>query len=486
MTMLAVQHKSAINSITVPGAITLTSTPTAGNVLVAFLGTNISFPGVTIGPGWTKVDEGISNDGAVVRSVTLMRIVQPGDTATLPVFATAGSTWWAYAIYEISGQYGTTVDDALLHVSTRAYADSVNTPLPTLPTFTDGSMGLTFLGSYNGSTSPSVSGSWTQTEGAFNNSLYGSIGAAHRRLDANDVINGSWSGGTSEPMSSSLVILRPADGQGFYPRHIYSIAASGSATGTRTVGWTPKPGNLLIAFLDWGNGTATSPTINAAAWTEYAHADRTTRMICALQRTVQVGDTNVIPALCSVGSGSHTVTIIEIDDPTASFADHINSVTGTQASGATMTTTSDLTTADNQMAIAHVASYNNTNYPTETTPWGKLQSQVNFGSYGGYATFFNFYPTSGATVQAAFGTLQAGSPSAYVQSIFQTAGPVVVPHEAAFKVNLIESGVPMSGVDLVPDTGYGWNGQIFTKNPTNNPITLADFNSMFVQVERTN
>lgn len=173
-TPTVVQHKSAINGNTIPGAVTLTTTPTAGNLIVMFLHTNVLASLVTKNTtGWTEF-ENVTVSSSQLGS-GLYRYVQLGDTSTLPALWTAGSTYWAYDVYEISGVSGVFAADAIGHNQASAIVNvtALSSPSPLVTTLPN-ALALLGAGQYNGNADPTLSVGWTRDEFGHNNSNYGS------------------------------------------------------------------------------------------------------------------------------------------------------------------------------------------------------------------------------------------------------------------------------------------------------------------------
>jgi len=313
--------------------------PTVGNLLIALIGCNIAAGSITIGSGWTLFDE-VQSGGNVVMTA-LYRYAQSGDTTSLPAFWSAGTTWWTHEVWEVSGVSGTWDTDFLSSIPLPG-AQS-NAALPQFPIFIDG-LALTGTASYDGSTNPSITGSWTLDDTNNNRSNYGSAAGAHRVVTNGDTIDGTWTQGSSAPYGGILVLLTTAQPSGgVYPRHVYTIGGNGTP-GSTTVPWTPQAGNLLLCYLYWDEGARPAVTINTSYWTEWTSALLTTKAQYALYRYVQSGDTGALPSIATAGSDYYMVTFIELAGGSGSFGtDHASDKTGGQFSGDSLTTTADTT-----------------------------------------------------------------------------------------------------------------------------------------------
>lgn len=180
MTLAIVQHQSAINGSNIPGSITLSSTPTAGNLIILFLHCNASRSSVTKNTtDWIEFED--SNNGTTDYGSGVYRYVQSGDTTTLPVLWTAGTTYWAYEIYEISGVTGVFANDVPLHNSTFSATNVTALSSPgTLTVTASGSIALVGAGQYDGATNPTIDAAWTRDEFGNNLSNFGSNVSGHQ------------------------------------------------------------------------------------------------------------------------------------------------------------------------------------------------------------------------------------------------------------------------------------------------------------------
>lgn len=180
MALAIVQHTSGINTSQVPGSITLGSTPTAGNLLLVAIHCNIPQLTATVNTSaWTDIVDAISVGFVQQVGMLLGRYVQPGDTATLPVLWTSGTTYWAYEVYEISGVTGTLTDD----VPTSLIGVVANSPIGGITSISvsaagaaasNGAIALVLAGQYDGNVTPTLSSGWTTDESGNNSSNYGS------------------------------------------------------------------------------------------------------------------------------------------------------------------------------------------------------------------------------------------------------------------------------------------------------------------------
>jgi hypothetical protein len=420
VSLAIVQTSNAIHGAQTPGAVTLGAAPTAGNLLMAYLGVNIADSSLVVDTTkWTIVDKVYQNDAISGNSLTgllLARYVQGGDTATLPAFCTSGSTYWAHQLWEVSGVSGSLATDLLFAFGLQDSADRSALAAVTMPV---AGMAFTAIVSYNGGSDPSISGSWTTDNTAHNPSNFGSCAGAHRSMSAAAALDGTWTVGTSAPQSAIVFALCTAQPTRPWLRHT-AISVGSSFPGAITVPWTPLTGSLLIAFLSWGNGGTTNPTITGN-WTDLIDATVTTKTALVLYRYVQGGDTNALPAIASAGSGAWAVTFVEIANPSGTIGtDIVSKKTGGQASGSTLTTSTDSTTASSQFVLYFFTNYNgNARFTLPSGVIGWLVSGTNFSNYGSWVVGMNDPATSGTAIGGIVLTpVNTGTASAYAQLIF--------------------------------------------------------------------
>ena len=116
-------------------------------------------------------------------------------------------------------------------------------------------------------------------------------------MGAGDALDGTWTAGTSAPLSKVVIVFVPAQPTDRpYIKHTCRLANSG-AIGSGVLPWTPKLGNLLIAAVGWDCGGAANPTLGSG-WTEFkAQTGITSKFLILAYRYVQSGDTAAIAAL---------------------------------------------------------------------------------------------------------------------------------------------------------------------------------------------
>lgn len=417
--MAIVQHVGGIHASSIPGTVTLGGAPTAGNLIIELIGCNIASASITINTAnWTQFDQAQEPSGNTVVMTALYRYVQGGDTATLPAAWTAGGTYWTHQVWEVSGVSGTWNTDFLSSVPW--YGAISNTAIPQFPIFASG-MALSGVASYNGNTNPSISGAWTLDDANNNNSNFGSEGGAHRVISSSDTIDGTWTQGSSAPFGGVFVLLTSKQPLGgVYPRHVYRKAVGSGFPAGITVPWVPKVGSLLLAYFDWGDGAQTNPTIVGANWTDWRDVTITTKAQLGLYRYVQGGDTAAIPAIASAGTGDGwAVTFVELGGASGVFStDRVSDKSAGQASGATLTTTADTTTAVNQFALLSYGNYSGSALASTTGFTNYAIDEASNALYGSWFVAFKFFPNSGSTVQGVTTPNNSSAAQSYVQSIF--------------------------------------------------------------------
>lgn len=423
MSLAIVQHDNAIHGSSIPGAITLGATPTSGNLLIAFIGCNLTRSSITVGAGWTQFD-GVNLYGNALNAAMtcLYRYVLPGDTATLPAFWSAGTTYWSHQVYEISGVSGTWDDDLLS--SAPLYGPQATNNLPPLPLFNSG-LALTGFSRYNGNANPTISGSWSLDDANNNAGNFGSAGGAHRAISNGDVIDGAWSGGgtATNAVASCLVVLAAARPTANKPvvRHVLSYTPGAATPGVIPCPWIPKQGCLQICYLDWGQATGSDPVIGGD-WTEFKNAQLSAKKtILGLYRYAGASET-VLKAIATGGSEFNFVTIVELDNVSGTFgADHASSQSGAQATGATFTTVSDTTTHAAQLALLAFGNYNTSTTPSTTGFDGYLTQDADGTDYGGFFVALKYAASNGSSVQGVITPGLTTTPQSYIQDIFYSA-----------------------------------------------------------------
>lgn len=423
MALARVQSHLGIHTIQVPGAVTIGAAPTAGNLLIAFIGVNET--GWTVGSGWTQFDAvSFSEYNTSYIIICLYRYVVGGDTATLPAFMSAGLTYWTHDVYEVSGVTGIWTTDFLRGVKLQDIIS--NRALPTITMPVDGGLALVSSASYNGTSNPTITGSWTMDDSANNAVNYGSASGSHRLMDRGDAIDGTLSQGTSSPLAAYLLMLGPAQPDFLYVRRGYSAKTNVAATdspGAFTLPFTPEVGELLVCYIYWRDGSAASPTLSSD-WTEFASISGAGgKMVIGAYRYVVGGDTNVTPALTTAGANWWAIDLVEIANASGVFADdHVSDKKGWQISGTSLTTIADYTGADDQFALLAYANYNGNNYALATGFDGYDKTDWNTAYYGSWFLAEKDAAAAGTMIQGTITAVQNFFAQAYIQSIFGAGG----------------------------------------------------------------
>jgi hypothetical protein len=407
----------------VQGSVTLGAAPTAGNIIVAYLGVNIAAASLTIATAnWTVLDKIYQNDaisGGNLAGVLVYRYVVGGDAAALPAFCTAGSTFWAHQIWEVSGVTGAIATDLLFSFDLYNVADRAAIAAMKVPV---AGMALTAIAAYNTNTDPSINGSWSTDNTAHNALNFGSCAGAHRSMSAGNTLDGTWTVGTSSPQAAVVLFLCASQPSRPWIRHT-AMTVGNSFPGSVTVPWTPLVGSLLLCILAWDQGTGANPTITGS-WTDLIDATITTKSLLVLYRYVQGGDTNALAAVASAGAQFYSATFIEIAGATGVIGtDIVSKNVGAQASGASITTAADSTTANSQFVLYYFANYSGTaNLALPTGIMGWLVSGLNNSNYGSWAVGMNDPALSSTSIGGiALTTSASASPASYAQIIFGAA-----------------------------------------------------------------
>lgn len=180
MTLAVAHHQSGYCiALSRPASVTLGWTPTPGNTIIVVVYCNQLTSGVTKNTtDWTSIED--STISTSTYGTMLARVVQIGDTSTLPAFWTVGNTFWAYDVYEISGGTGVLASDIQSYNVTNSSAGGALTQTSAaITTDRPGCLALAFAGRYNSTVTPSTSSSgWTTDEAGSNSTKYGSQFAA--------------------------------------------------------------------------------------------------------------------------------------------------------------------------------------------------------------------------------------------------------------------------------------------------------------------
>lgn len=440
MSLAIVRTRAAIHGNSIPNAdasVTFPSAPTVGNLLIAFVGINIANSSLVINSAKWNLFEQVftseSNNGSTVM-LGLYRYVDGTDTATLPPFATAGSTYWSDCVVEISGASGNFENDLLFCMPIRPYrarlSGSTGAPFRAIDAPTQ-CLAIAATVAYNGNANPSVGGSWTVDQSLNNSGNYGSASVSHRAMSAGQTIDGTpVHASSSGPWGAMLLMLN----DGTYPttpwvRRIWdrsSGAGQNIANSSPSLPWVPRQGALLLNTILWQRGDQSGAPTTNSGWTEYKSINGTAgKQIVCTYRYVQVGDTGALPAITTSNSGYNAEVLCEITglSSTFSLAHAGNDYSARQASGGAMTTTADATTANNQLALIWFGHYNASNDGNTITGTGWIDFPFfDVGSYGGWNLGVRYVPTSGTSVSATLTPDTTSDTSSYVQTLWGAAG----------------------------------------------------------------
>lgn len=260
MALAVAQHQSGIIVVSTPGSISVGWTPTPGHLLITFLHCNINASGITVNTtDWTDFQDVIVS--AQQYGMGLYRYVQGGDTSSLPALWTAGATYWAYEVFEISGVTGIFANDAQASNGT---GSATSTPL-TSSTITTGAancLALFGCGQYNGASNSSASVGWTVDEVGNNAAFYGSdIGGHQAFASASSAVSVTVTipSAGSNPCDLMTLVLTPSTAGNVNLVGVSAIAVARSVTPTFSSSFTlghvaatttaraltPRPGVVL-------------------------------------------------------------------------------------------------------------------------------------------------------------------------------------------------------------------------------------------------
>lgn len=418
MSFAIVQHKSGVFGNTVPSNVTLDSAPTAGNLLVCFLGVNIVPSSFTPGTGWQIFALAQSESAGSAYTIGLFRYAVSGDTATVPNFASSGSTYWTACVYEISGVSGDWNTDCAF-VSTDYGTGTTAKPGTGITPEAD-CLALTGFAQYNGNNNPTVSSGWTLDESQNNSSNYGSLGGAHQAFSGQySNVSATWTSTRSERYGAVTLILATA--QPTRPMVRQTTVRSGNITpGSYKMDAPPITGNTIFAFVTWGNGSQVTPNINSA-WNlvQTVLDSGGDPAMFLLVHTVAANEAlptrDSLPAIFTSGSAYTAIMLVEVGGDAAIQStkagwQHTSSLT-------TMTTDPDPTGDDYCLALLGFGNYNGSSEVAIPSGWESALSFANAGSYGSEAVFQQFPPVAGTDVTATITEPNPSDTCVYIQLI---------------------------------------------------------------------
>lgn len=267
MALAVAHHQSGIQPSTIPGSITLGWTPTPGNLVLVFLHTNIFTTNVTVNTSAWGSPLATATIATITNGMVLGRYAVGGDTSALPALWTAGTTYWAYDVFEISGVSGTTAADI------QAISMATNTGVSTLTasaivSAANNCLAICGAGQYNGSHDPTLSIGWTVDEAQHNNSNYGSTVGGEQAVASSGTsiavtVTFGGSNSVGEPNDLFLVMLQPST-----PTNVNAVGVAAVAVAHVV---TPDPGGNAAQAVAVGTAHAVLPSVAPSA----AHAAAT-------------------------------------------------------------------------------------------------------------------------------------------------------------------------------------------------------------------
>lgn len=431
--------------------------PTVGNLVIAFAAFNATYSSLTVNTSFWTVG-GVSFDSArsSIAQIILYRYVQSGDTAALAPFTTAGTSYWAWSLFEISGVSGTWSSDVIAQFGRR---NSKNLNTATLPSITcpaDGALCLTGGNQYNGASNPTISGNWGVDSAANNNAQYGSSGGAHVYADAGDDISGVWSFTTTDsPGGFGMVILAPAaPTRPFIASNYVRASSSNAAPNTDLeLGRTPTVGNIMVAIYVGDRGGNALPAVNTGGgWTQFATLPTTggNGMMLGAYRAVQVGDTSTLPKICSANGASFNLTeVFELGGVSSWASDFVDVEVGFASAGATIATTPIATDGPNQLGVIFYANYNQSADPVQSgaTTFENVDKWTDgAANYGAWDLVEHLFPVSGTNSENTFN--RPGDTGGYMSMVFGLMGGSSSGGGSGASSGAASSGSPLSSGEI--------------------------------------
>lgn len=418
MALAIVQHKSAVLGSAIPGAVTLAGAPTAGNRIVAMIGVNTSEAALTVntGGGWSTFTKAVQETESTQGMIGLWRDVGVGESATLPAFCTAGSTYSAYVVWEISGVGPSWDDDAIGLFAVFDKTAAVHLPDMVAPA--SGILALTAVARYNGNSDPSITSGWTLDEAAHNSGNFGSVAGAHQAFADGDAIGGTWTVTTTDVGGAILLLLGTTLPTRPFIRRGRSLSGTSRPDAVKLFG-LPKLGSLILASIAWGNGGSGAPTLNTGNWTNFVTAlAGSNPQALGNWRYVAGGDTDVLPQLYSAGSAFFFCSVIEVTGVSGVFADDVVAFAAArQASGSSMTTTPVNTTAADQLGVIMASNYDGSAFLSFSAGWNQALASLDFSNYGAVGIAAKNFPVAGTAVTGTITETGTGNPAAWIQVV---------------------------------------------------------------------
>lgn len=426
-----VQHRSQAGAGSITAThLTLTSAPTQGNLVLAFVCINANT--FTVNTGWTQAGVSVSDNSASVNFVeaVLYRYVQNGDTATLPIpFSAGGGSFWAYSIAEISGVNGAWAND-LQSVSGRYSGASVATiSAPQFTTQTAGTMGLLGACKYDAGHSPTFSAGWTSDESGNNSGAYGAWGLADQEAASGTLLSNTttFTADTNNPTGAVEIVLQTSVPKAPYIRQIGQWVLGNTVDGAYNLSTAPLTGDLDIGFLLINNGTVT-PNALSANYTVFDTLNGTSGATIAeygVYRYVVGGDTSLAKGFFSAttGSAANGITLYELGgvqgtwaaDFQASVHAYANPGTSTQA------TTAQTANSTNALALIGAGQYNSSTAVTTNNSFNVDFNDISSIGWGSFIGASQGKVSSGTSVSSTITYTSTAGPDSYIQALF--AGP---------------------------------------------------------------
>ena len=424
MTLAVAQSTSGSGSGTgLQSSKSLSSTPTAGNLLIAFIGTGNGTSPATLTfdtTKWTPFERAIDPNDTNMVITALFRYVQGGDTTAMPAFCTAGSTFFSYTVQEISGVNGTWAND---YQSSRYIQKTGATSLttPTDVAMSNNAFGILGFFKYNRSANSGLDAGWTSDQNTNNSGNYGSFGCAHKAIaSSGTTVNATntFQAG-SDTCGMIQVILNGAGAAPTHPyvvRYRYKDSGSAGHPGTVQFGGAPLSGHSLVTFLMWQDGSQADPTIGGS-WSQWESVTQgSNHQMFGLARDVS-GDTDVLAAITTAGTAFWALYTIEVGGMTGVFAtDKLADTKGAESSASSVTTTGGTTSGANQIILTAFAEYNTSTLLTVTGIDYQVGAEIaNSTDYGAADVGFTSKASGGSSYSSTWTKASTSLKTAYIE-----------------------------------------------------------------------
>lgn len=205
-------------------------------------------------------------------------------------------------------------------------------------------------------------------------------------------------------------------------QHASFVEGSGTP-GSVTIGSNPTVGNLLMAFISWNKADAVQPTVSSD-WTQFITIPNGSDVAgFALYRYVQAGDVAALPAFCTAGSAYWATSVYELTNVSGTFTSDVVASEGSWGNVNALTSTAEVTTTPNQLALLAGGQYNGGTNPTFSSGWTTDEAQNNNGNFGSVGAASQTAATVGTSISGTI-TTNSGQATTLFQVLFRGTGSV--------------------------------------------------------------